>query len=767
MRSKRVKAALVGLLAVLCTFTPLLGAGGSPVQAAAADSSQKIVGYFTSWGIYGRNYKVSDIDATKLTHLNYAFADICWGGRHGNPSQDSPNKNTWSCTDPAVPLQNKQVPNGTIVVGEPWADVNTPYGSYTYDECNTKALCGNFAAMRDLKKKNPSLKTLISVGGWTWSNRFSETAASAATRETFANSAVEFIRAYGFDGVDLDWEYPVAGGLAGNTYSPSDKQNYTLLLQKVREKLDAAGAQDGKKYLLTIASGASQKYADNTQLAEIAKVLDWINIMTYDFHGGWETETNHNAALYVDPNDPTVGDKRKYNTNDAVQIYLNEGVPANKIVLGLAFYGKGWKGCAPGPNNDGQYQKCTPGWDGSTLPTGTWDDWTSGNSGTFDYGDLAANYVGKNGYTRYWNDTTKTPYLFNPTNGVFISYDDIQSIGAKTAYIKSKGLGGAMFWETSSDCRTSPKFSCTTKLLDKVASDLLTGGPVQPDTQAPTAATNLTSPSKTANSVALSWTAATDNVAVTGYEVSYGTNKVTVTGTTANITGLQPSTAYTFAVKAKDAAGNLSAPVSVTVTTNAGGAQPDTQAPSAVTNLVSTGKTANSVALSWAAATDNVGVTGYEVAYGTNVVNAAGTSTNVTGLQPNTAYTFTVKAKDAAGNLSAPASVTVTTDTGTTNPGPGVESTFKVTSDWGTGYNYSFSIKNTGTTAITNWKLEFDYAGGDINAIWDATIVSKTNNHYVIKGTGWNSTLQPGATVTFGGGGIVKSTPTNITVTSN
>lgn len=758
--NKKIKMTWLGFFALLLALLPLFNTGAG--RASAAEPA-KIVGYFTSWGIYGRNYQVKDIDGSKLTHLNYAFADICWGGVHGNNSTDSPNKQTWSCTDSHVPLQSKSVPNGTIVLGEPWADVNTPYAGYTYEECDQKALCGNFAGLRDLKKKNPSLKTLISVGGWTWSNRFSDVAAGAATRETFANSAVEFIRTYGFDGVDLDWEYPVAGGLSGNTYSPADKQNYTLLLKKVREKLDAAGTADGKKYLLTIASGASQKYANNTELSEIAKTVDWINIMTYDFHGGWEKSTNHNAALYPDPNDPSTGEIKKFNTSDAIDIYFQSGVPANKLVLGLPFYGKGWKGCPPGPNNDGQYQTCVGGWDGNVLPTGTWDDWASGNSGTFDYGDIMANYVNKNGFTRYWNDTTKTPYLFNPTSGTFISYEDTQSIAAKTAYIKSKGLAGAMFWETSSDCRTSPKFSCTVKLLDKVAADLQT--PAIPDTQAPTAVTNLVSTGKTSTSVTLSWTAATDNVGVAGYEVSYGSTKVNVTGTTATITGLTANTAYTFTVKAKDAAGNVSPPASVNVTTDGGTTTPDTQAPTAVTNLVSTGKTSTSAALSWTAATDNVGVTGYDVTYGTKTVSTTATSLNVTDLTPNTAYTFMVKARDAAGNVSAPASVTVTTDAAT-NPGSPVQPTFTVTSDWGTGYNFSFSIKNTGTTPITNWKLEFDYTGS-ITSVWDASIVSSANNHFVIKGAGWNNTLQPGATVTFGGAGLVKAQPTNIVVTGS
>nr|1ITX_A Chain A, Glycosyl Hydrolase [Niallia circulans] len=404
-----------------------------PATAEAADS-YKIVGYYPSWAAYGRNYNVADIDPTKVTHINYAFADICWNGIHGNPDPSGPNPVTWTCQNEKS--QTINVPNGTIVLGDPWIDTGKTFAGDTWDQ----PIAGNINQLNKLKQTNPNLKTIISVGGWTWSNRFSDVAATAATREVFANSAVDFLRKYNFDGVDLDWEYPVSGGLDGNSKRPEDKQNYTLLLSKIREKLDAAGAVDGKKYLLTIASGASATYAANTELAKIAAIVDWINIMTYDFNGAWQKISAHNAPLNYDPAASAAGvpDANTFNVAAGAQGHLDAGVPAAKLVLGVPFYGRGWDGCAQAGN--GQYQTCTGG-----SSVGTWE------AGSFDFYDLEANYINKNGYTRYWNDTAKVPYLYNASNKRFISYDDAESVGYKTAYIKSKGLGGAMFWELSGD----------------------------------------------------------------------------------------------------------------------------------------------------------------------------------------------------------------------------------------------------------------------------------------------------------------------------
>ncbi|MCI3196348.1 chitinase [Bacillus sp. HU-1818] len=508
---------------------------------ASSDKSYKIIGYYPSWAAYGRDFQVWDMDASKVSHINYAFADICWEGRHGNPDPTGPNPQTWSCQDENGVID---VPNGSIVMGDPWIDVQKSNAGDTWDE----PIRGNFKQLLKLKKNHPHLKTFISVGGWTWSNRFSDVAADPAARENFAASAVNFLRKYGFDGVDLDWEYPVSGGLPGNSTRPEDKRNYTLLLQDVREKLDAAEAKDGKKYLLTIASGASPEYVSNTELDKIAETVDWINIMTYDFNGGWQSISAHNAPLFYDPKAKEAGvpNAETFNIESTVKRYKEAGVKADKLVLGTPFYGRGWSNCEPADN--GEYQKCGP------AKEGTWEN------GVFDFSDLEKNYINKNGYKRYWNDRAKVPFLYNAENGNFITYDDEESYGYKTDLIQSNGLSGAMFWDFSGDSNQT--------LLNKLAADLgfaPGGGNPEPPSSVPG---NLRVTEKTATSISLAWDAPSDGANIAEYVLSYEGGAVSVKDTSATIGQLKPNTTYSFTVSAKDADGKLHTGPTIEATTN-------------------------------------------------------------------------------------------------------------------------------------------------------------------------------------------------------
>jgi chitinase len=388
---------------------PVGGAVASPTAPAvpsAVPPSQRVVGYYAQWAA-GRKFFVSNIQAEKLTHINYAF---------GNVSA-----------------------RGECQLGDPDADVKRVYTaaesvSGADDSSGAGALHGNFNQLLQLKQIHPRLQVLISVGGYTWSDNFSSAALTDASRKAFAKSCIDvFFKQYPavFDGIDIDWEFPVSGGLKPGR--PEDKHNFTLLLAELRAQLDALGAANGDKhYLLTIAAPAGAGAAQNLERGEIVKSLDWINLMTYDMHGVWEKSTNFNAPLYKPAKDP--GDASS-TVDAAVQAYLKAGVPAQKLVMGVPFYGHGWQGVPDKAN--GLYQPA------SGAAPGLYE------TGAFDYKELKDNYFSI--YTRSWDAEAQVPWLYNPATGIFIGYDDPESIAAKAGYAKDQGLAGVMIWELSQD----------------------------------------------------------------------------------------------------------------------------------------------------------------------------------------------------------------------------------------------------------------------------------------------------------------------------
>lgn len=382
-----------------------------------------LVGYYASWAVYGRDYHVPDIPAEKINIINYAFANIR---------------------------------DGQIVLGDPYADTERWYPG---DSWEPDSLRGSFHRLQILKRAHPHVRTLISVGGWTWSTHFSDVALTPASRARFAASCVDFVRRYGFDGIDIDWEYPVSGGLPGNAYRPEDRENYTLLLAELRARLDAAG-----DYLLTAAAPASPLVIANIEVELIHPFLDWINVMTYDFHGPWGGEldpvTNFNAPLHPAAGDPSPEPARSsFNLAAAVRAYLDLGVPPEKIHPGLAFYGRGFGQVANA--HEGLFAAYQgPSWNG------TWE------AGVFDFWDLREHYIDLNGYVSHRHEGAGVPWVHNPGAGVMISYDDPSSIAAKGEYINAAGLGGAMFWEFSGDREA--------ELLDAIYATIVAGASAPP-----------------------------------------------------------------------------------------------------------------------------------------------------------------------------------------------------------------------------------------------------------------------------------------------
>jgi len=286
----------------------------------------------------------------------------------------------------------------------------------------------DLAKLRALKKQNPKLKVLVSVGGWL-ADGFSDAALTDSSRRTFARSAVAMLREYALDGVDLDWEYP-GQGVAGIKYRVEDKRNFTLLLKTLREELDAesnARARAGSdRYLLTIAT-ADREYFDHVEMSKLHVYVDWVNEMAYDFFNSLTATTGHQSGLY--PSQFSSATDR--NGDAAVKQYLAAGVPSEKIVLGVPFYGRGFAGVTARNNGINQpYERY---------------------EGDHSYDELVGKFIGKQGFARYWDEHAQAPYLWNSASRTFISYDDPQSIATKVCYVRARHLGGMMFWDLGSD----------------------------------------------------------------------------------------------------------------------------------------------------------------------------------------------------------------------------------------------------------------------------------------------------------------------------
>jgi len=285
------------------------------------------------------------------------------------------------------------------------------------------------ARIMDFKKINPDLKVILSVGGW-GAEGFSDAALTDESREKFAESGVKMIKKYGFDGIDIDWEYPGQPG-AGNVCRPEDKENFTLMLKALRESLNRLAREQQRSnrdpLLLTVATGADQAFIDHTNMGEAQKYLDFINIMTYDFHSGLHPVSGHHTNLYKSE----IPGASDISTEIAVKRHIAAGVPAHKLVIGVPFYGRFWTH-VPETSN-GVYQK-------------------SGSVGNYKlYSDIRTNFLTNPSYRRYWDVNAKAPYLYSKDSAMMISYDDPESLRLKMKYLKKEKLSGVMFWEYHGD----------------------------------------------------------------------------------------------------------------------------------------------------------------------------------------------------------------------------------------------------------------------------------------------------------------------------
>ncbi|CAM5550372.1 MULTISPECIES: glycoside hydrolase family 18 protein [Streptomyces] len=369
---------------------PTAAAAPAGTQAAAGN---KVVGYFTNWGVYDRNYHVKNIQtsgsADKLTHINYAFGNV-QGGK---------------CT-----------------IGDAYADYDKAYTADQSvdgkaDTWDAGALRGNFNQLRKLKKLHPNLKVIWSFGGWTWSGGFAE---AAKNPNGFAQSCLDLVQdkrwADVFDGIDIDWEYPNACGLTCDT---SGREALTNVLKALRAKFG------GKLVTAAIAADASAGgKLDAADYKGASQYVDWYNPMTYDYFGAWDAKgpTAPHSPLTAYNGIPKAG----YNTTDTINKLKGMGIPANKLLLGIGFYGRGWQGVT----------QDAPGGTATGAAPGKYE------AGIEDYKLLktrcpATGKVGGTAYAKCGNQ--------------WWSYDTPETIGSKMTYKNQQGLGGTFFWELSGD----------------------------------------------------------------------------------------------------------------------------------------------------------------------------------------------------------------------------------------------------------------------------------------------------------------------------
>jgi chitinase len=293
-----------------------------------------------------------------------------------------------------------------------------------------------------LKKQNRQLKLLLSIGGWTYSPGFPAAASTAATRANFAKTAVALMGDWGFDGIDIDWEWPA---------NDTDANNMVSLLQAIRDELNSYASKyaPGYHFLISVALPAGPDNYNKMKLSAMNSIVDQFNMLSYDYAGSWDTTSGHQANVYPNSKNPT---STKFSTDAAITAYKAAGVSLNKLTLGLPLYGRDFD------NTNGLGQAF------SGVGSGSWE------AGIYDYKVLPLSG------TEFYDSDAVASYSYDSAKKQLVSYDNVATIKAKASYIQSKGLAGSMFWEASGDRTGSSSLIATafnalggTASLDKSA----------------------------------------------------------------------------------------------------------------------------------------------------------------------------------------------------------------------------------------------------------------------------------------------------------
>ena len=311
------------------------------------------------------------------------------------------------------------LPSGEIVGIDAEADSFLLKGEI--DSLSGKRIPGT--SIIDFAHRN-KVRVMLSIGGWEDSGNFSQVASDSVKLSTFAKSCVNCIKKYGFDGIDIDWEFPC---YVPHNGTPQDKQNFTFLLQSLRTALDELEESTGKHYLLSAALPNAPVHIANIEVKKVAKILDFLNVMTYDYHGAWDPISGYNAPLYASSWEDSI-----LTVDGSFKLYHQTyNVPASKINLGVPFYGRAYSNCI-GPNTPHK---------GPAV-----DVFPNEGVGTY-YEILKVIKL----FKRCWDDKAKVPYLISDSKKIFVSYDDEESIGYKADYVLKNHIRGVIIWQITGD----------------------------------------------------------------------------------------------------------------------------------------------------------------------------------------------------------------------------------------------------------------------------------------------------------------------------
>ncbi|WP_207001640.1 glycosyl hydrolase family 18 protein [Trinickia mobilis] len=397
------------------------------------NASGDVVGtYFATWSVYGRQFKVDNVPVENLTHILYGFVPICGGSGINDSLKDA--------GSPYQALQTacKGLPDFSVAIHDPWAEIALTLPGQT----QASPLKGVLGQMMAAKKRNPNLKILPSVGGWTLSDPFFHFG-DAAKRKVFVDSMEQFLRTWKFfDGIDIDWEFPGGGGANPRLGDArKDGATYVTLMKELRQMMDRVGKDTGKTYQLTSAIGASTEKISMVDYKQATQYMDYIFDMTYDFYGAWSTtDLGHQTALFGTQWKPGA-----HTTDKSMQALIAQGVDPKKLVVGVAAYGRGWTGVSNLKDPANPFTGTAKG-----PIAGGWEP------GILDYKKIVKEMAGKdgtgiNGYQYGYDAAAEAPYLYKSSTGDLITYDDARSTIAKGNYVREKNLGGVFSWEIDAD----------------------------------------------------------------------------------------------------------------------------------------------------------------------------------------------------------------------------------------------------------------------------------------------------------------------------